>query len=99
MNINLYEIRLEESITIDFKVLDAFFFDCQCALFFVDMTNDKSLNSIKDIIPDIDDDNHDSCQSRIAPELNTRSHGNPSHIHEPAVDDSSVIEHLGYIQQ
>ena len=58
MNINLYEIRLEESITIDFKVLDAFFFDCQCALFFVDMTNDKSLNSIKDIIPDIDDDKY-----------------------------------------
>ena len=58
MNINLYEIRLEESITIDFTVLDAFFFDCQCALFFVYMTNDKSLNSIKDIIPDIDDDKY-----------------------------------------
>ena len=55
MNINLYEIRLEESITIDFKVLDAFFFDCQCALFLIDMTNPECINPIKNILDHIKD--------------------------------------------
>ena len=95
MNINLYEIRLEESITIDFKVLDAFFFDCQCALFFVDMTNDKSLNSIKDIIPDIDDDKYPYLKKII---VENKSDINPGSINNDLQSYMNTVKNIDHIK-
>ena len=56
LNINLYEIRLEEIIYHNNTVLDAFFFDCRCALFLVDITSDDNLDSINTIIKYINND-------------------------------------------
>ena len=55
---NLYEIRLEDNIIYNDIVLDAFLFDCQCALFLVDGKNKKSINSIKDILAIIDNEKY-----------------------------------------
>ena len=47
LNINLYEIRPEEDVFNNPSILEAFFIDCQCALFLIDMTDYKTFNSIK----------------------------------------------------
>ena len=56
LNMNLYEIRLENDIIYNIDLLDAFLFECQCALFFVDMSNHKSFDKVKDIISFINND-------------------------------------------
>ena len=48
MNINIYDINLDEIIFTE-TLLDAFFFDCQCALFLVDMTNINGIYPIKSL--------------------------------------------------
>ena len=61
LNINLYEIRLEDDIN-DFiynkDLLKPFLFDCQCALFFIDITNYKSFDLVKEFISKIDKTNY-----------------------------------------
>ena len=47
---NLYEIRLDDKIIYNTNLLDSFFLDCQCALFLVDMTNQKSFDKVKYLI-------------------------------------------------
>ena len=58
---NLYEIRLEDNIK-DFiynkDLLKPFLFDCQCALFFIDITNYKSFELVKEFISEIDKANY-----------------------------------------
>ena len=54
LNINLYEIRLEENIINKVDLLNAFFFDCQLALFFLDINNSESFSFLKKIILEID---------------------------------------------
>ena len=58
LNINLYEIRTEENIKNNNSLLDAFFFDCQCALFLVDTTNYQTLNSIISLFLTINGDKY-----------------------------------------
>ena len=58
LNINLYEIRPEQNIIDNNSLLDAFFRECQCALFLIDMSNDLTLKSIKDILNSIDDEKY-----------------------------------------
>ena len=55
---NLYEIRLKDNIIYNETILDAFFFDCQCALFLVDGKTKKSINSVKDILAKINNENY-----------------------------------------
>ena len=55
---NLYEIRLSENISDIENFLDAFFFDCQCALFLVDMTNPKSFKPVEKILTNIKKNNN-----------------------------------------
>ena len=55
---NLYEIRLKDNIIYNEAILDAFFFDCQCALFLVDGKNKKSINSVKDILAKINNEKY-----------------------------------------
>ena len=54
--INLYEIRLEEIIYNNNTILDAFFLDCRCALFLIDITSEDNIASIKTIIKYINND-------------------------------------------
>ena len=54
---NLYEIRLEDDILYNSTLLDAFLFDCKCALFLVDINNPNSFDKVKTIISLIDNCN------------------------------------------
>ena len=54
---NLYEIRLEDDIIYNSTLLDAFLFDCKCALFLVDINNPISFDKVKTIISLIDNCN------------------------------------------
>ena len=56
LNINLYEIRVEDTIINNNRILDAFFLDCRCALFMVDNSNNNNLDSIETIISYMDED-------------------------------------------
>ena len=58
LNINLYEIRLEENIIYNDALLEAFLFDCQCALFLVDGKNKESTNSVKVIMKKINNEKY-----------------------------------------
>ena len=51
--INIYEIRPEKDIINNINLLEVFFFDCPCALFFMDVANSYSFDSIKEIINNI----------------------------------------------
>ena len=55
---NLYEIRLEENIISNDTLLEAFLFDCQCALFLVDGKNKESTNSVKVIMKKINNEKY-----------------------------------------
>lgn len=55
---NLYEIRLEDNIIYNDTLLDAYLFDCQCALFLFDGKNEISINSMKNIIAIINNENY-----------------------------------------
>ena len=50
MNINLYEIRVDDNIIDNNTLLDAFLLDCQCALFLVDITNTNSIKLITKLL-------------------------------------------------
>ena len=58
LNMNLYEIRLEDNIIYNDTILDAFLLDCQCALFLVDGKNKKSINSVKDLLTKINNEKY-----------------------------------------
>ena len=55
---NLYEIRLENDIIYNTDLLEAFFFDCQCALFLVDGKNKKSIDAVKEIMTKIENEKY-----------------------------------------
>ena len=57
MNINIYDINLDEIIFTE-TLLDAFFFGCQCALFLVDMTNINGIYPIKSLISMINNEKY-----------------------------------------
>ena len=55
MNINLYEIRIDENLINDKDLIQTFLFDCQCAIFLVDITNSTSFDLMKSLINNIND--------------------------------------------
>ena len=62
---NLYEIRLEDNIIYNDTLLEAFLFDCQCALFLVDKTNPDSFDKVKTIISFIKDESYPNLKKII----------------------------------
>ena len=56
LNINLYEIRLEENLINNKTLIEAFLFDCRCALFLVDMANYDSFSKVEKLIQEINND-------------------------------------------
>ena len=54
LNINLYEIRIDENFNKNSELLDSFLYECQCALFLVDITNEESFELIESLISNIE---------------------------------------------
>ena len=54
LNINLYEIRIEDSIIYNSDLLKILFFDCQCCLYIIDLANSKTFDPVKELISIID---------------------------------------------
>ena len=58
LNINLYEIRIDDNMINNDNLLDQFFFDCQCALFLVDISNPQSFKPIEKLLTNIKENTH-----------------------------------------
>ena len=54
MDLNLYEIRLDKNFIENNELIKSFLFECQCALFLIDITNQDSFDLIKEFINKID---------------------------------------------
>ena len=50
MYLNLYEITIDSPLIEDETLIETFLFECQCALFLVDITKEDSFKLIKDLI-------------------------------------------------
>jgi small GTP-binding protein len=50
IDLNAYEIRVDEDFLKDVSLIETFLYECQCALFLVDITNQDSFKLIKDLI-------------------------------------------------
>ena len=50
LNLNTYEIRINENFLKNPLLIETFLYECQCALFLVDITNQDSFKLIKDLI-------------------------------------------------
>ena len=51
---NVYEIRIDDNFVTNNELIESFLYECQCALFLVDITNSDSFNLIKQLINNID---------------------------------------------
>lgn len=52
---NIYEVRIDEDIIKDTGLINNFLFDCQCAIFLVDITSNDSFKLMKDLLNVIKD--------------------------------------------
>ena len=50
LDINVYEIRIDSSLIQDKSQIETYLFECQCALFLVDITSEDSFTLIKDLL-------------------------------------------------
>ena len=50
LDLNVYEIRVDEDFLKDSSLIETFLYECQCALFLVDITNQDSFKLIKELI-------------------------------------------------
>ena len=50
LNLNLYEIRIDSSFIKNQSIIEAFLYECQCAIFLVDITNSDSFKLIKELL-------------------------------------------------
>ena len=50
LGLNINEILLDENLLSNDQTLNSFFFDCQCAIFIVDITSQDSLSLVKQLI-------------------------------------------------
>ena len=56
LNINLYEILLEQDLLSKKELIEVYLLDCQCAIFLIDITNKNSFDLVKELINLIDKD-------------------------------------------
>ena len=54
MNLNIYEIRIDDDFVKNKDLIETFLYECQCALFMIDITNSDSFNLIKELLNNID---------------------------------------------
>ena len=57
LDLNLYEVRIDEEFLKNASLIDTFLYECQCAIFLVDITNQDSFKLIKDLISLIKSEN------------------------------------------
>ena len=57
LDLNIYEVRIDEEFLKNASLIDTFLYECQCAIFLVDITNQDSFKLIKDLIGVIKPDN------------------------------------------
>ena len=50
LDLNLYEVRIDSSFIENTSLIETFLYECQCALFLVDITNTDSFSLIKDLL-------------------------------------------------
>ena len=55
---NVYEIRIDYNFLKNNELIENFLFECQCALFLIDITNPDSFNLVKKLIEIIDLDKY-----------------------------------------
>ena len=54
MDLNIYEIRIDENFINNKPLIETFLYECQCAIFLVDITNADSFKLIKDLLNTIE---------------------------------------------
>ena len=94
LDINLYEIRTEDNIIKNPNLLEAFLFDCQCALFLIDMSNYESLNPVKDIIYDINEDKYPFLKKIIVENKSDTTTGTPNDDLIQFLNDNPNLDHI-----
>ena len=50
LDLNLYEIRIDSNFINNKSIIETYLYECQCAIFLVDITNDDSFALIKDLL-------------------------------------------------
>ena len=58
LDVNIYEVRIDPSFIQNKSLIETFLYECQCALFLVDITNTDSFTLIKDLLNEIDANNY-----------------------------------------
>ena len=54
LDINIYEVRIDSNFVGNKSLIETFLYECQCALFLVDITNKDSFTLIKDLLNTIE---------------------------------------------
>jgi len=53
LDLNIYEIRIDDDFVKNKDLIESFVFECQCVLFLVDVTNKDSFNLIKELVGNV----------------------------------------------
>ena len=56
LNLNIYEIRIDDDFVKNSSLIESFLFECQCVLLLIDITNSNSFILIKELINNINID-------------------------------------------
>ena len=49
LDLNVYEVRIDQSLLENKNIIEVFLYECQCALFLLDITNSESFDLIKQL--------------------------------------------------
>ena len=55
MYLNTYEIRINDSFILNKELIESYLYECQCAIFLVDITKKESFDLIKTLLNKIDE--------------------------------------------
>ena len=58
LNLNIYEIKIDDNLIHSEPLIDNFLYECQCALFLADITNKESFELIQKLISNIEWDKY-----------------------------------------
>ena len=94
LNINIYEIRTEDDIIYNYNLLDAFFFDCPCALFFMDITNPNSFDSIENVMTNINKEKYPYLKKIIVENKSDLEHKKSNEKMNKYINDNPDIDHI-----
>ena len=95
LNINLYEILLEQDLLSKKELIEVYLLDCQCAIFLIDIANKNSFDLVKELINLIDKDKFPYLQKiLIENKLDLENQKQISEIEvKEFLDNNSSIQH------